>query len=144
MMQYLRRNWFTVSKSTWAIWRILTQVLKSLKNLHFNGLLLNKVYNVWAKKVQKSYVWWHWRLMQNLKENWLVLSNNTINKTFYTCSTESLFLRSKETCENKWFSSMFSIYISRRWWLFLKNWFKNFVKQYHAELSWKAWSHNWK
>ena len=49
----------------------------TLKNLHFNGLLLTKVYNVWAKKVQRSYVWWHWRLMQNLKENWLVLSKMT-------------------------------------------------------------------
>ena len=36
-------------------------------------LLLNKVYNVWANKVQKKYVWWHWRLMQNLRKNWLVL-----------------------------------------------------------------------
>ena len=26
------------------------------------------------KKVQRSYIWWRWRLMQNLKENWLVLS----------------------------------------------------------------------
>ena len=41
-----------VSKLTWEIWRILTQALKSLKNLHFNGLLLTKVFNVWAKKVQ--------------------------------------------------------------------------------------------
>ena len=29
---------------------MLTWTLKNLKNLHFNGLLLNKVYNVWAKK----------------------------------------------------------------------------------------------
>ena len=29
------------------------------------------------KKVQRSYFWWHWRLMQNLKENWLVLSKMT-------------------------------------------------------------------
>ena len=29
------------------------------------------------KKVQRSYVWWHWILMQNLKENWLVLSKMT-------------------------------------------------------------------
>ena len=29
--------------------------LKSLENLHFNGLLLTKVYNVSAKKVQRSY-----------------------------------------------------------------------------------------
>ena len=26
------------------------------------------------RKVQRSYVLWHWRLMQNLKEKWLVLS----------------------------------------------------------------------
>ena len=29
------------------------------------------------KKVQASYVWWHWRLMQNLKKTWLVLSKMT-------------------------------------------------------------------
>ena len=29
------------------------------------------------KKVQRSYVWWHKRLMQNLKEDWLVLSKIT-------------------------------------------------------------------
>ena len=29
------------------------------------------------KKVPRSYVWWHWILMQNLKENWLVLSKMT-------------------------------------------------------------------
>ena len=33
-----------------------TRELKSLKNLHFNGLLLTKLYNVSAKKVQRSYV----------------------------------------------------------------------------------------
>ena len=29
---------------------------KSLKNFHFNGLLLSKVYLVWAKKKQRSYL----------------------------------------------------------------------------------------
>ena len=29
------------------------------------------------KKVQRSYVWWHWKLMQNLKEKWLVVSKIT-------------------------------------------------------------------
>ena len=33
--------------------------LKSLKNLHFNGLLLTKVYNVWAKKEHRSPISWH-------------------------------------------------------------------------------------
>ena len=50
MMQILKRNWLVVLKLTWVIWQILTQALNSLKNLHFNRLLLTKVYNVWAKK----------------------------------------------------------------------------------------------
>ena len=35
-------------------------------NLHFNGLLLTKVYHFWANQGQRNYAWWHWRLMQNL------------------------------------------------------------------------------
>ena len=50
MKQNLKRNRLVSLKLTWGIWRILTRALKNLKNLHFNGLLLNKVYNVWAKK----------------------------------------------------------------------------------------------
>ena len=30
------------------------QGTKKSENLHFNGLLLSKVYNIWAKKVQRS------------------------------------------------------------------------------------------
>ena len=37
------------SKFTWGIWRILTRALESLKNVLFNGILLKKVYNIWAK-----------------------------------------------------------------------------------------------
>ena len=50
MIQNLKRNWLVISKLTWGIWWILTQALKSLKNFHFNVLLLSKVYIVWAKK----------------------------------------------------------------------------------------------
>ena len=50
MMQKLKRNWLVSSKLTWRIWRILTRALENLKNLHFNGLLLTKVYNFRAKK----------------------------------------------------------------------------------------------
>ena len=60
-----------------TFWQILNWAFECLKNLHFNEILLTKVYNVWAKKVQGSYVYWHWRLMQNLKKNWLVLSKMT-------------------------------------------------------------------
>ena len=48
------------------------------QNLHFNRLLLTKVYNVWAEKLQRSYVLWHWRVMQYLKKNWLVVWKITI------------------------------------------------------------------
>ena len=36
--------------------RNLTCELEGLKNLHFNGLLLTKVYNVWAKTLQRNYM----------------------------------------------------------------------------------------
>ena len=49
------------------------------------------------------------------------LKNSTINKTFYTCYTESLFLRYKKI----------SRMLPRR---LLKNQFNNFVKPYHEEL----------
>ena len=35
---------------------------------------LLKVYKISAKKVQRSCVPWYWRLMQNLKEKWFVVS----------------------------------------------------------------------
>ena len=40
----------------------------STQNLNFNELFLIKIYNIWARKVQRSYVSENWRLMQNLKE----------------------------------------------------------------------------
>ena len=46
---------------------------QSLKHLHFDWFLLCKLFNIWPKKVQRSYLSWHWRVMQNLKKNWLVV-----------------------------------------------------------------------
>ena len=43
------------------------------ENLQFDGLLLSKAYKVLDEKVQKSYVSWHWRVMQSLKKNWLLV-----------------------------------------------------------------------
>ena len=77
VIQNLERNWLVVSKLTWGIWQILTWTLESLKNFPFSGLLLSKVYIVRAKKVQRSYLSWQWRVMQNLKRNWLVVSKLT-------------------------------------------------------------------
>ena len=46
---------------------------RNSQNFYFDWFLLCKVYNVWPKKVQRSYLTWHWRVMQNLKKNWLVV-----------------------------------------------------------------------
>ena len=72
----LKKNWLVISNLTWKIWKILTRAVKSPKNVHFNGLLLSKVSIFWARKVQKSYLSWHWRVIQNLEridlwfQNW--------------------------------------------------------------------------
>ena len=76
-MQNLKRNWLVISKLTWQIWLFLTRALESLKNFHFNVLLLSKVYIVWAKKVQGSYLSWNWGVIQILKKNWLVVWKKT-------------------------------------------------------------------
>ena len=49
--------------------RNLTNFDPSTQKSQKFALPLTKVYNVWAKNVQGSYVWWHWILIQNLKEN---------------------------------------------------------------------------
>ena len=67
------RNWLLSSNLTWGIWQILTWALGSPKNLHFNSLLLSKAYIAWAKKVQRSYLSWNWRGIQNLERNRLVV-----------------------------------------------------------------------
>ena len=91
--------WLVSSKSIWGIWRILTGALKNPQNLHFKRMLLTKVCNVWANKVQRSYVWWYGRLIQNLKENFLMVSKMTWRiwqiftgwKCASRCSMETLF-----------------------------------------------------
>ena len=58
----------------------------------FNWLLWPKYVIFEQRKVQRSYVWWHWRLMQNLKEKWLVLSKMTW-KLIELHVLQSLFVR---------------------------------------------------
>ena len=64
----LKKNLFFVSKMA-KILLILIRALKSVKDLHFHWSLLCKIYNIWPKKVQKSYISWHWRVIQNWKKN---------------------------------------------------------------------------
>ena len=93
MKQKLKRNWLVVLKLTWGTSQILTRAFESLKNLSFNWLLVTKVYIVWATKVQRSYLSWHWRDMQILKKNWLVVWK----KTWEICQIFTRALESVKT-----------------------------------------------
>ena len=70
-IQNLERNQLVASNLAEGIWENLTGALESLKNFHFNGLLLSKVYIVWAKKEQRNNLSWNWREMYffNSKRN---------------------------------------------------------------------------
>ena len=57
------RNLMNFDPNTW----------KSQKFSFYNVLLLSKVYTVWAKKVQTSYLSWNWGGIQNLERNLLVI-----------------------------------------------------------------------
>ena len=60
---------FVVSKMTWGIRWTFIRALKA-KKLYIDRLFLSKAYNVSARKFERNYVPWHWRVIQNLKENW--------------------------------------------------------------------------
>ena len=47
------------------------------ENSHYDGILLPKAYIVIDEKLQKSYLSLHWRAMQSLKKNWLLVSKIT-------------------------------------------------------------------
>ena len=42
------------------------------ENLHFDWIHFTKAYKDLDEKLQKSYVSWHWRVMQSLKKSWLL------------------------------------------------------------------------
>ena len=57
-------------------------------NLSFDRHLLLKVYEISAKKVQRSYVSWHWRVMQNLKKNRFCCFKNDKNLVNFDLSAQ--------------------------------------------------------
>ena len=77
-------------------------ITRKSQNFHFNGLLLTKVYNVWAKQVQKSYVLWLWRVIQRKDNSWEIYifcamnytrssqrrHSQTVGKIFDNCVTD--------------------------------------------------------
>ena len=68
MVQNFNRSWPISSKLIWGIWQVLMWALENPKTLHFNKLLLAKVYNAWAKKSIGELCLMALKLMQNLKE----------------------------------------------------------------------------
>ena len=56
----------------------LSFILSISPNLYFDRVLLLKEYKISAKKVQRTYVTWHWRVMENFKKNQFVISKMTI------------------------------------------------------------------
>ena len=48
-----------------------------ISNLFFDRLFLLKVYQISTKQVQRSHASWRWRVMQNSKKNWFVVSEIT-------------------------------------------------------------------
>ena len=77
IIEKLKRKRLAVCKLTWGTSQILTRALESQKNLCFNWLLVTNFFVVWATKVPRSYLSWHWRVMEILKKNWLVVWKKT-------------------------------------------------------------------
>ena len=50
---------------------------RNSQNFHCYWFLLWKVCTIWPIKVQRSYLSWHWRVMQNLNKNLFAVSKLT-------------------------------------------------------------------
>ena len=101
VMQSLRKNWLLVSNVTWGIWWTLMQAVASLKICNLMCYFCRKYIMFETKKIQRSYVSWHWRMMQNLRKNrlWKNDMRNLGNFDLSTWQSQSLhfngFLLSK-------------------------------------------------
>ena len=97
-----QRNWVMKTKGDAKFKRKLTRGLKNdirnLVNFHessqkseylyFERLLLYKAYKVLGEKVQRTFVSWHWRVMQSLKKNWLLFQKMNL-VSFHVSSRNS-------------------------------------------------------
>ena len=73
VVQILKKNWVFVPRMIWGIWWILMRTVASLKIFHFGVVILLIGYKVSAEKVQEHYISWHWKKIQILKKNWLLV-----------------------------------------------------------------------
>ena len=62
-----------------------------VQNFHLDGLFLFEIYEIWAKKIRKSCISWHWTVMQSLyKPQSCSLKNDIRNWVKFHCSTQRL------------------------------------------------------
>ena len=66
------QNWHEEFKKFWPEHSKISKICTLLMGSFWSKYIVFEL-----KKIKRSYVWLHWRLMQNLKENWLVLSKMT-------------------------------------------------------------------
>ena len=111
----LKKKWVVVSNMTWRILWILTQPPKVPK-FYFNVLFLCKVSEVWAKKIRRSYLSWHWTVMQSLNKPWSCGFKNDmrnwVNFHYSTQKSEKLYTDG----------------------LFLSRWYNVSAKKFHRDL----------
>ena len=108
VMQNLKKKRFVVSKMT-RIWWILIQMLKRFQNVYFDWFLLCKLYNLWPTKVERSYLSWHWRAMQNLTKNWLAVWK-------MTWGIWKIFIRTLDRkCQNWYFHGIHLSKVENAW-----------------------------
>ena len=79
LLHFFSRNFiWSGQKETIIISKFQTLSLTwNFTKFYFDGLFLLKVYKISAKKVQRIYVSWHWRLIRNLKKNQFAVANLT-------------------------------------------------------------------
>ena len=139
MMQKSKRSWLVSSKLTWGIWRILTWTLENLKKLHFNGLLLTKVYNVWAKEIYRRVMfdgikYWCkiWRkadlCVQKWHEEFCKFSPEHVSKS----KNWSPFLQSRKCMSLKFTEEFVSWQLAM-----MKNLKRNWLVS--SKLTWRIW-----
>ena len=75
-----------VSKLAWGIGWTFIKALKNLKICTLMDSFCVKR-NVLARKFQRNYVSWHWKVMQNLSKNWLVTWKMTRNLVNFDASS---------------------------------------------------------
>ena len=97
------------------------------------GFFWIKYIMVELKKVQGSFAWWHWKLMQHLKEHWLPCFQKW-HEEFSKLSPEHVW-KSKNwnfdgillsKVENLWAQSLHGKCLSWQWWMIhnlKRNWF---------------------